>query len=239
MNEFYVYIWFREDYNTPFYIGKGKTDKNHNRAKTIKNNKHFKRIYNKVPTHVTIVEDNLSEDEAFELEKKIIKFLVNDCGYSIQAKSYKGKEKKGRHLVNCTFGGEGISGYRHTPEENLKSTKRGEEHGMYGKRGELSPIYGRKYSSEHKEKIKLNNPKRKKVYCVETKQTYNSCREACKSILKTHNIVCYHGAISKVCQGVYKHCGLYNDTREKAYLHFKYVDSPTTTERVDVNQLTD
>ena len=82
MNEFYVYIWFREDYNTPFYIGKGKTDKNHNRAKTIKNNKHFKRIYNKVPTHVTIVEDNLSEDEAFELEKKIIKFLVNDCGYS-------------------------------------------------------------------------------------------------------------------------------------------------------------
>ena len=31
---YYVYIWIREDYNTIFYVGKGKND----RAKTIKGN---------------------------------------------------------------------------------------------------------------------------------------------------------------------------------------------------------
>lgn len=50
-------------------------------------------------------------------------------------------------------------------------------------------------------------------------------------------IVVYHSAISKCCKELRNGCGYYKDTKEKANLHFIY--SPTTTERVDVNQLTD
>ena len=105
---YYVYIWIREDYNTIFYVGKGKND----RAKTIKGNIHFKRIYEKVPTHYELIYTNLTEKEAFDLEKETIHKLVYEDGYSIQAKAYEGREIKGRHLVNCTFGGEGVSGHK-------------------------------------------------------------------------------------------------------------------------------
>ena len=220
-NCFYVYVWIREDYNTIFYVGKGKTDYHHNRAKTMKNNRHFKYIYNKVPTHYKLIHEGLTEDEAFRLEKETIHKLVYEEGYSIQARSYKGKEIKGRHLVNCTFGGEGISGYRHTPEGKAKSAKHGKDNPMYGRRGKLSPHYGVKKSEEHKEKIKLSNSRRKNVYCIELDKNFNSYREASKAILKEYNIVCSHASISAQCRGKISYTGYYADTKEPAYLHFE------------------
>ena len=71
MNEYYVYVWIREDYNTVFYIGKGKNQKYVSRAERIKNNIHFKRIYEKVPTHYEIIHNNLTEQEALDLYKEI------------------------------------------------------------------------------------------------------------------------------------------------------------------------
>lgn len=230
---YYVYIWIREDYNTIFYVGKGKND----RAKTIKGNIHFKRIYEKVPTHYKLIYENLTEQEAFNLEKETIYRLVYEDGYSIQAKAYEGKEIKGRHLVNCTFGGEGVSGHKHTPEENAKSARHGEKNGNFGKKGELHQCYGIPKTEAHKNKIRLSNPRSKAVYCIELDEYYDSSRQASDEILNKHNIVVYHSAISKCCKGLRNDCGYYKDTKEKANLHFIY--SPTTTERVDVNQLTD
>lgn len=230
---YYVYIWIREDYNTIFYVGKGKND----RAKTIKGNIHFKRIYEKVPTHYELLYENLTEDEAFKLEKETIYKLVYEEGYSIQARSYEGKEIKGRHLVNCTFGGEGISGYKHTPEENAKSARYGEQNGNYGKKGELHQCYGIPKTEEHKEKIRLSNPRSKAVYCIELNEFYQSARQASNKLLEDYNIIVNHSTISKCCKGEKECCGKYKDTKEKANLHFIY--SPTTTKRVDVNQLTD
>lgn len=233
MKEFYVYAWYREDYGTPFYIGKGKTTKRHNRAKQIKNNRHFRHIYEKVPTNVQIIQGNLSEKEAFELEKQLIFYLVEYASFSINAPSYKGKINKERHLVNCTYGGEGVSGHKHTQETIKKCTHYGKDNPMYGKCGKLSPHYGKVYDSQHREKIKLSNPKRKEVYCIELDRRFNSYREASKILLDEYNIICSHASISANCRNKIKYCGRYADSKKETFLHFKTI-TPTTTERTDV-----
>lgn len=103
---YYVYAYIRLDTNTYFYIGKGKG----NRYLRLDNRKqHFMNIFNKVPCTVEILKDNLTEDEAFQLEVDTIYDLVFNKGYSIDIKGIK-KNDNGCHLVNCTWGGEGTSG---------------------------------------------------------------------------------------------------------------------------------
>ena len=66
MNCFYVYVYLRED-GTPYYIGKGKGNRAYYKQKT-------ERV--KVPKNqerIKILKANLSEFEAFELEKILIK----------------------------------------------------------------------------------------------------------------------------------------------------------------------
>lgn len=77
MNNFYVYAWFFKSNQHIFYIGKGTK----NRYKEIKNsrNSYFKNIINKYShdIDVKILEDNLTEKEAWEKEKNLIKFYKN------------------------------------------------------------------------------------------------------------------------------------------------------------------
>lgn len=105
-NKYYVYGYIRLDTNTYFYIGKGKD----NRYLRLDNRKqHFMSILNKVECVVEILYDNLTEDEALQLEVDTIYDLVFNEGYSIDIKGIK-KNTNGCHLVNCTWGGEGTSG---------------------------------------------------------------------------------------------------------------------------------
>lgn len=233
MKEYYVYIWVREDNNSVFYVGKGKDTKYRSRAETIKNNIHFQRIYNSVPTHYEIIKNELTEKEALELEKETIRHYVYDLGYSIQVPSYNGKEIKGKHLTNCTWGGDGVSGYRHTEEEKRKCALFGERNGNYGKKGELHQCYGVPKTEEHKEKIMLSNPNCKEVYCVELDRYFRSFREASRILKEEYKINCSHASISANCRGRNSSCGTYIETNEKANLHFKVI-SPTTTERVEL-----
>ena len=107
MNEekiFYVYGYIRLDTNTYFYIGKGKD----NRYLRLDNRKaHFMNILNKVDCVVEILYDNLTEEQAFQLEVDTIYDLVFNEGYSIDIKGF---DKCEKHLVNCTWGGEGTCG---------------------------------------------------------------------------------------------------------------------------------
>ena len=223
-----MYIWIREDFNTIFYVGKGKGD----RAKSIKNNKYFRNIYRSCKTHYRIIKDNLSEQEALDYEREVIEHLVYNEGYSIQIKGFK-KNKNGKHLVNCTFGGEGISGYKHSPETIQKSVHFGANNGMFGKRGELSPHFGKKFTNEHKEKIRISNPRRKSVYCIELNREFKSYREASKILLEEYGIICSHASISAQCRGKTGYCGYYKENNKNANLHFTTI-TPTTTERTEV-----
>lgn len=105
--ESYVYGWIRLDRNELFYIGKGKG----NRAFVPKiNNKHFMNIYRSLDTAVIFLEENLTEEEALELEKIYIEQLVFEIGYGINIKGF--RESEVGLLTNCTWGGEGSSGRR-------------------------------------------------------------------------------------------------------------------------------
>lgn len=106
MNDFYVYIYYRLDTNEPFYVGKGYNDRCYELSHS--RNDHFKNIINKYPIAVEIVADNLTEDQAFGIECYLIHELVFEYSYSIDISNNYSIEE-GCHLVNMTWGGDGVS----------------------------------------------------------------------------------------------------------------------------------
>ena len=101
---YYVYEHIRLDNMTCFYVGKGRG----RRSNTLKRNKHHDRISKKYGHAVVIVADNLTENEAFELERNLIEEYVFEYGYGIDIYGYRNEEDD-TYLTNSTFGGEGSS----------------------------------------------------------------------------------------------------------------------------------
>lgn len=105
--DYYVYIWIRKDTNQVFYVGKGHK----NRYKDMRmRNQYFLNVVNKVGMdniEIKIIENNLSEDEAFEREIFYIDY------YS-----------KIAPLTNMTKGGEGSSNwYSHLSDDEKEHHK--------------------------------------------------------------------------------------------------------------------
>lgn len=87
-NKFYVYEWYNTDTNEVFYVGKGCGKR---KDETKRRNQKFLSYIEIHPTASRIIKDNLSEEEAFALEKKTIQ-------------SYK---EKGQCKCNLMEGGTG------------------------------------------------------------------------------------------------------------------------------------
>ena len=134
-----MYKHIRKDNNTCFYVGKGKN----NRIKVPKRNKHFNRIRKKYGCYVIKIEENLTEKEAFALEREIIEDYVFVFGYGINIDGYRDYDHE--YLTNCTWGGEGCSGYKHSEEHNKKISEK--------VKGKNHPLYGTHRSEETKRKI--------------------------------------------------------------------------------------
>jgi len=103
---FYVYQYLRED-DTPYYIGKGKNDRAWYKGKNERINKPTD------PSRIQIVKDNLTEIEAFVVERNLIKqYGRKDIGTGI--------------LQNLTDGGEGMSGAKFgaPPPERVEKIKK-------------------------------------------------------------------------------------------------------------------
>ena len=138
MNIYYVYQYLREDM-TPYYIGKGKGDRLNRRHKVGLPPKERR----------VIIADNLLEQEAFDLEIKLItKYGRKDLGTGI--------------LRNQTNGGDGASGTIHSAETRAKRSKscKGRKGGMLGKSQSSeqkekvsAALKGKPKSEEHKRKI--------------------------------------------------------------------------------------
>ena len=118
--EFYVYEHIRLDNMTCFYIGKGKGE----RAYELERNDHHDNISNMCGHAVLIIKDNLTEEEAFELERDIIEDYVFNLGYGIDIKGYDDYDHKLPHLTNCTWGGEGTSGMHHSEETKQRMSEK-------------------------------------------------------------------------------------------------------------------
>ena len=109
--------------------------------------------------------DNLSEDDAKQIEMRLIAlFKTNVCRYGDDAMGY-----------NCTDGGEGCSGRPCSEQmrKRLSEARMGENNPMYGVRltgdknpmhgrtGDKHPNYGKHLSEETKQKIRLANTGRR------------------------------------------------------------------------------
>ena len=191
---YYIYEYWRLDNNTCFYVGKGKAD----RCYHINNrSKHFKNILNKVDVAVTIVAEGLTEAEALATESFIINEYVMDEGYGIDIIDIK-KNSTGCNLVNATWGGEGVSGLKHSEDVKRRSGDY-----MRGRTGNLHHLYGYKHKEETREK--MSNKKKIKVLMLdkntgEALKIFNSLLDAegwlGKINANTH--------ISKCCKGMIK-----------------------------------
>jgi hypothetical protein len=130
MNKYYVYFHKNPKTNEIFYVGKGCG----NRAYVSQNRgKHYKNYIKKHgEPHIEIIKDNLSNEEACSLEKKLIE-------------KYGRKELKLGKLVNSTDGGDkGVVGMIHSDESKIKMGE--------SKKGKTSPYKGKKWTDETREK---------------------------------------------------------------------------------------
>lgn len=230
-NDYYVYIYWRLDTNEPFYVGKGRDD----RWKILrrKYNKHFMNIINKHSVVVIIEKDNLTENEAFYWEEKIIEELVFEYGFSIDIPNNKSLDKH-FHLVNQTWGGEGCSGknsYANKTEEEMKIVKekmRKAKIGLYN--GKNNPNYGKSsFANKTEEEMNMlkerwrnassgkNNPmygthrigkesaNKKSVICLTTKRIFYTAKDGAK-----YYKICI-SSVSACCRGEYKSAGKLSD----------------------------
>jgi hypothetical protein len=150
MNNFYTYAYLRED-RTPYYIGKGKGKRIHQKCR---------RLFNLPPKERRIfLKKNLTEEEAFKHEIYMIAvFGRKDLGTGI--------------LNNFTNGGEGASGLKCSEEtkRKLSESHKGITHTEETKR-KLSESHkgitpseeSRKKMSESRKGIALSKETRKKM----------------------------------------------------------------------------
>lgn len=145
-NIFYVYIHRKADNNEVFYVGKGKGKRAHSKHGR---NRWWNSVVEKHGFVYEIVEQQLSEQSAFDLEIELIKFY-RECGHK---------------LCNMTDGGEGMSGNVASAETRAKLSARfkGREFSQEWRQKLSDARKGWVPSEETRQKLREHNLGKKKT----------------------------------------------------------------------------
>jgi len=163
-----VYAHRKATDNSVFYIGIGNTIK---RAQRCANrNTHWTRVYNKYGRTIEIIEDDISVEQAKELEI----FLISEIGIS--------------NLCNQTLGGEGAFGLKHSKEtiERIASKNRGRKSSKETCKKISLALKGRKISDEIKAKISKSRTNNPKVIAASLKRRHTD--ESKKKVSDAHKL---------------------------------------------------
>ena len=116
--------------------------------------------------------------------------------------------------------GEKQKNRKHTEEAKKKISDafKGEKHPMWGKRGELSPIYGIKRTKEEVEKMSLrmtnDNPMAKECICLNTNEKFKTLKEGAIKYNRTIT------AISYCCKRKTNSCGKLEDGTKLVWCYY-------------------
>jgi hypothetical protein len=155
-NKFYVYEHWRSDTNVPFYVGKGRGSRSHT-MHSQRNKLHMaiqEELKNIGATiEVRFVEREIDEETAFNGERSRIAF-------------WRGQ---GVVLANLSIGGEGASGYKHTPDAIARTVAfhTGRKRSPETRARISAKAKGRKVSAERIEKMAIANRGKKRVFSAE------------------------------------------------------------------------
>lgn len=168
-SQYFVYMHIKETTGEPFYIGKGKDNRAVSKGGR---SEYWKRITNKYGFDVIILEENLSEQEAFNKEV----YWINRIGR---------KDLGNGPLINFTDGGDGASGRILTDEHKRKISK--SHIGLGWSEETRKKLTGIKKSKASKEKMSLAKLGKKSnatkiILNLETGIYYDSLFEASKTI---------------------------------------------------------
>lgn len=116
-------------------------------------------------------------------------------------------------------------GRKQSDEVKAKYDRWGEKNSMYGRKGELSPHYGKPKSDECKRKLSEANGT--KVRCVELDIVFNSLNEAEREMKRLYNIKVNRKTIVNRMKPDSKKnwCGEINLNGEDVKLHWEYVNN--------------
>jgi hypothetical protein len=139
---FYIYVLFREN-GFPFYVGKGKGSRwtQHEWKSNRENSRKRAAIEQILAAGIDVpkikLHENLTEETARAYEKALIAAI--------------GRDDKGvGPLVNMTDGGEGISGYKHTPEYSARMSAL--------RKGRKQPTFSKKHRAKISESARNRSP---------------------------------------------------------------------------------
>lgn len=245
---FYIYAHYKADdpNGLPFYIGKGKGKRDQSKHR----NPYWKNISNKHGFIVKRLAENLSEVEAWDLEKKLIaKYgrLHNNTGC----------------LCNLSEGGEGASGVTHSAatKEKWSKAKKGKTwEEIFGiekadeireqrklnarkhseatkkklsesKKGSKNPMYGKQLSEEQRKKLSnlrkgKPSPLKGKKYSEETRLNYK------KGAILRSNDPDWKNNISKALTGIVRS----EETKQKMSLAAKLREEKKKLNKLKGNQ---
>ncbi len=194
VKKYYIYGHYTADTNELFYVGKGH-GRRCGQLSSKRRNKFWQNVVNKHGVRVEILIENLTEEEAFQLEMVLIK-------------QYGRRDLGTGPLVNLTNGGEGPSGIiregrklttterKHLSElltgkpkpprsiehcKKLRESKLGKKRGSFTEEHRLKISLSNKgkiFTEEHKQKLSTaKKGKRRKPFSEETKRKISIARK--------------------------------------------------------------